>query len=202
MAMANDSSSDLQRLIDGFEPGDSAARRAFLEQAVDRLRRLAAKMLGESFPRLQAGHDLDSVVNETYIRLLQALEQTSPPTVQDFFRLAAHKIRQVLLDMAEKQDRINNREVQGLSTGGSADESALQQKTQNPLQLAMWTEFHSRVPRLPEDERQVFDMHYYLEISQAEIARMTSLPPRQVSRLWLQAIERLTQGFAAVEEIV
>jgi RNA polymerase sigma factor (sigma-70 family) len=197
--MAHDASADLQQLIDRFQPGDPTARRELLERAIDRLRRLAAKMLGDSFPRLQARHDLDSVVNETWIRLSQALEQTAPPTVQDFFRLAAHKIRQVLLDMAKRQARLNRRETLPLDASGSAQESALQQKTFNPLQLAAWTEFHARVPTLPEDERQVFEMHYYLEIPQAEIARMTNIAPRQVSRMWIKAIERLTQGFAAVE---
>ncbi len=66
---------------------------------------------------------------------------------------------------------------------------------------AAWTEFHSRVTTLPEAERQIFELHYYLEIPQAEIARMTNLAPRQVSRLWVKAIEQLTQGFAEVEGI-
>jgi len=200
--MANDASADLQLLIDGFHPDDPAGRRALLERAIARLRRLAAKMLGESFPRLQAGHDLDSVVNESWIRLSQALEQATPPTVQDFFRLAAHKIRQVLLDMAIRQSRRHRREKQVLDPSGSRQGSALEQHTHNPLQLAAWTEFHSRVPTLPEDERQIFEMHYYLEIPQSEIARMTNIAPRQVSRLWIKATERLTQGFAEIEEIV
>ena len=200
--MAHDSSADLQRLIDRFQTSDVDVRRDLLERAVDRLRRLAAKMLGESFPRLQTEHDLDSVVNETWIRLLQALEQASPPTVQDFFRLAAHKIRQVLLDMADRQTRLGRRETHGLAESASTEASAVEQRTDDQLQLAMWTEFHSRVPKLPDDERQVFEMHYYLEIPQAEISQLTNIAPRQVSRLWIKAIERLTQGFAAVQEFV
>jgi hypothetical protein len=31
--------------------------------------------------------------------LVQALDQVEPPTVADFFRLAAHKVRQALLDL-------------------------------------------------------------------------------------------------------
>lgn len=199
--MANDASADLQLLIDGFQPDNPSSRRELLERAINRLRRLAAKMLGESFPRLQAGHDLDSVVNETWIRLSQALERASPPTVQDFFRLAAHKIRQVLLDMAERQSRRYSREQTALDASGSRPASALAQRTHDPLQLAAWSEFHARVPTLPDDERQVFEMHYYLEIPQAEIARITHIAPRQVSRLWIKAIERLTQGFSEIEEI-
>ena len=101
----SDTSTDLQDLIDKFQSGGPAARRAFLERALDRVRRLAAKMLAESFPRLQSQHDLESIVNESWLRLSQSLEETNPPTVQDFFRLAAFKIRQVLIDMVRSQQR-------------------------------------------------------------------------------------------------
>jgi len=197
-----DSSAELQQLIDRFPSGDSAVRRELLARSFDRLRRLTAKMLGESFPRLQAGHDLDSVVNETWIRLVRALEQTSPGTVQEFFGLAAHKIRQVLLDMARKQTRLDRQNERELMVADSGGDSALQQDTHNPLRLSMWTEFHARVPNLPDDERQMFEMHYYLEVPQVEIARLMNITPRQASRLWVSALERLTEGFAEVEEFV
>jgi len=101
----------LQSLLDRLRQGDPAAKREFLEQVCDRLRRLAAKILFGSFPRLQSRHDVDSVVHETWLRLVQALEKSEPPTVADFFRLAAHKIRQVLLDMTERQRKIDQRET-------------------------------------------------------------------------------------------
>jgi RNA polymerase sigma factor (sigma-70 family) len=200
--VAADSSAELQQLIDRFQSGDSAVRRELLARSFDRLRRLTAKMLGESFPRLQAGHDLDSVVNETWIRLVRALDQTSPGTVQEFFCLAAHKIRQVLLDMARQQTRLDRRNERELMTDDSAGDSALQQDSRNPLHLSMWTEFHARVPNLPDDERQMFEMHYYLEIPQVEIARLMNITPRQASRLWVRALERLTEGFAEIGEFV
>jgi RNA polymerase sigma factor (sigma-70 family) len=200
--VAADSSTELQQLIDRVPSGDSAVRRELLARSFDRLRRLTAKMLGESFPRLQAGHDLDSVVNETWIRLVRALDQTSPATVQEFFSLAAHKIRQVLLDMARQQTRLDRRNERELMTDDSAGDSALQQDTRNPLQLSMWTEFHNRVPNLPDDERQMFEMHYYLEVPQVEIARLMNITPRQASRLWVRALERLTEGFAEIGEFV
>src|SRR5262249_57521908 len=64
--------------------------------------------------------EMDSVVHETWVRLLQALDKTEPPTVADFFRLAAHKFRQVLLDMAQGERRRGQREVLGLSGADSA----------------------------------------------------------------------------------
>src|SRR5205823_294766 len=100
------------------------------------------------------------------------------------------------------QSKRNRRETRALDAGDSPDESALEQETHNPMELAAWTEFHSRVSTLPDAERQIFELHYYLEIPQAEIARMTNLAPRQVSRLWIKSLELLTQGFAEIEGVL
>jgi RNA polymerase sigma factor (sigma-70 family) len=156
-------------------------------------------MLHGSFPELARRHELDSVVHETWVRLLQALERTEPPTVADFFRLAAFKFRQVLLDMAQSERRRAQREVLGLSgteSAGPAPSAA--STTYDPARLALWTEFHEKVAILSEPERAVFDMHYYLELPQAEIARVLELHPRKVSYLWIAATEKLGDELDAV----
>src|SRR5947208_13551172 len=148
-----DDSVHLQALIDRAGTGDRAARRELLERACDRLRRLAARIFRESFPALRDRHELDSVVHETWLRLAQALEAASPPTVADFFRLAAHKIRQVLLDMADKHRKLAVREAVGLSGVGGPPSDG----TYDPARLAEWTEFHRRVDSLPADQKAVFE---------------------------------------------
>jgi DNA-directed RNA polymerase specialized sigma24 family protein len=128
---------------------------------------------------------------------MQALDKSDPPTVADFFRLAAHKIRQVLLDMADRQRRIDQRETflsradvgNGLRAVPHAGEPSNQ--TYDGAKLALWTEFHNNVGRLEEPGRTVFEMHYYLGLPQAEIARTLDLHPRKVSYLWIAATEQL-----------
>jgi RNA polymerase sigma factor (sigma-70 family) len=193
--MESVASAQLQTLLDRLRQGDAAAKREFLEQVCDRLRRLAAKILSGSFPSLQSRHDVDSVVHETWLRLVQALDQAEPPTVADFFRLAAHKIRQVLLDMTSKQRKVDQRETflgatsANGSIGASRGEPANQ--TYDGERLALWTEFHNKVATLEEAERTVFELHYYLGLPQAEIARTLGLHPRKVSYLWIAATEKL-----------
>jgi RNA polymerase sigma factor (sigma-70 family) len=191
--MSEASATHLQSLLDRLRQQDRQARREFLELACGRLRRLAAKILYGSFPNLTARHDVDSVVHETWLRLIQAVEKADPPTVEDFFRLAAHKIRQVLLDMAEKQRRIDQRETLLGSGGVRLDRSGgpPSDQTYDAGRLALWTEFHKQVGELPESERNVFEMHYYLGLPQAEIAKLTGLHPRKVSYLWVAATEKL-----------
>jgi RNA polymerase sigma factor (sigma-70 family) len=196
--MADDGSLELQALLDRLRQGDREARRLLLERACERLRRLAGRMLYGSFPELARRHELDSVVHETWVRLLQALDKAEPPTVADFFRLAAYKFRQVLLDMAQGERRRAQREVLGLSgvDGGGPIPSAAS-TTCDPARLALWSEFHEKVATLGELERTVFEMHYYLDLPQAEIARVLELHPRKVSYLWIAATEKLGEGLDA-----
>ena len=195
--MAEHDSVELQGLLDRLRQGDRAARRLLLERACERLRRLAGRMLHGSFPELARRHEVDSVVHETWVRLLQALEKTEPPTVADFFRLAAHKFRQVLLDMAEGERRRARREVLGLS-GADSQRPGPSATTYDPARLAMWTELHEKVAALCEQERSVFEMHYYLGLPQAEIAQVLELHARKVSYLWIAATEKLGEGLDAV----
>jgi RNA polymerase sigma factor (sigma-70 family) len=196
--MDEDSSALLQGLLDRLRQGDREARRLVLERACERLRRLAERMLHGSFPELARRHEVDSVVHETWVRLLQALDKTEPPTVADFFRLAAHKFRQVLLDLAQSERRRAQREVLGLSGADSAGPApAAANTTHDPARLALWTEFHEKVAALSDQERTVFEMHYYLELPQAEIARVLELHPRKVSYLWIAATEKLGEGLDA-----
>lgn len=190
----------LQTLLDRLRQGDKTARRDFLEQVCGRLRRLAAKILFRSFPGLQTRHDVDSVVHETWLRLMQAIDKADPPTVADFFRLAAHKIRQVLLDMATRQRRVDGRETHfALGKSQPTGQSEPSNQTYDAAKLAQWTEFHEQVGLLPEPERTVFDMHYYLGLPQAEIARTLDLHPRKVSYLWIAATEELADHLHAFE---
>lgn len=194
----------LQHLIDRMRQGDPRARRELLERAHGRLQKLAARMLGGSFPDLRASHDVDSVVSEGWLRLLQALEHTDPPTVADFFRLAAFKIRQVLLDMADRSRRHRAREVHLEAAGASTEDGAADPgtRTYDPERLALWAELHEKAAALPEAERQVFDLHYYLGVPQSEIAAALGLPPRKVSYLWVAATNRLGRHLSEAEAML
>jgi RNA polymerase sigma factor (sigma-70 family) len=192
--MDQNNTAELQTLLDRLRQGDKQARRQFLDQVCARLRRLAGKILSGSFPDVQRQHEVDSVVHDTWLRLMQALDKADPPTVADFFRLAAHKIRQVLLDMAEKQRRTERRET--LLSAGDSQRAPTDPGTHtyDGAHLALWTELHNQVGCLDEAERTVFEMHYYLGLPQAEIARVLDMHPRNVSHLWVAATENLADA--------
>jgi RNA polymerase sigma factor (sigma-70 family) len=194
--VTDETTNDLQLLIDRLRGGDEGARRELLQRAHDRLLRIAATVFRQDFPALHGRHDLESVVSEVWIRLAGALEKTGPETVEGFFGLVFLKVRQVLLDMAQRQRRTDARRGRGMRGPGDSDGPAdldPSDTTYDPGQLAVLTEFHEQIEKLPEDQRRIFEMHYYGGFSQAEIAQVLGIHRKQVSRLWLAATGRLAQ---------
>ena len=160
-------------------------------------------MFHRDFPGLRDRHDVESVVDESWARLMRALETVRPPTVEDFLRLVAHKVRQVLLDMADRQKQRDDR-VRAAPAGQreqpGRDEPA--DDSLEPGRLALLTEFHRQVENLPGDQRTVFDLHYYTDLPQAEIARLLGMHPRKVSYLWVAATERLAEWLEGLDELL
>jgi RNA polymerase sigma factor (sigma-70 family) len=194
--VTDETTTDLQLLIDRLRRGDDAARRELLRRAYDRLLRIAAKLFRQDYPALHGRHELESVVSEVWMRLAGALEKTQPETVEGFFGLVFLKVRQVLLDMASRQRRDDARRCAQPAEADDSDAVAAGDwldTTHDPERLAALTELHNQIQGLPPDERTVFELHYYGDFSQVEISQMLDLNRKQVSRLWLAATGRLAK---------
>jgi RNA polymerase sigma factor (sigma-70 family) len=199
--VSDDSSTDLQALIDRLHAGDDAARRQLLDRAYNRLVKIAATIFKEDFPRLRGRHELESVVSEVWIRLVGALRTVHPETVDSFFGLVFKKARQVLLDMASRDDAVGHLQSIDVSDQESHRPIDPSDTTYEPKRLALLTEFHRQVEKLPDDERSVFELQYYGDFSQAEIAQIRQIHPKRVSRLWLAATERLAKWLKGLDEL-
>jgi RNA polymerase sigma factor (sigma-70 family) len=194
--MNGDTTSDVRDLIDRLRAGDDSAREALLDRIHHRLRQIAAVVFRKASPRLRGQHDVESVVDEAWVQLMTALRNTQPETPEGFYNLVFTKVRQALVDMARRQGRNDrHRQQVPLGPGGSEDAAVfdIPDTTNEPSRLAVWTELHREVEKLPDAERRVFDCHYLAGFSQAETARLLDLHPKQVSRLWLAAAERLAE---------
>jgi RNA polymerase sigma factor (sigma-70 family) len=135
---------------------------------------------------------VDSVLHDAWLRLLRAVEKSQPPTVADFFRLAAHKVHHVLLDLLERHRRRESREVVGLGSSDTQPQSP-SGSGDDPARLALWTELHRQAALLPEPERTVFRMRYYLDLPVSEVARLLELSPYLVRKHWVAATTRLDE---------
>src|SRR5262249_46064809 len=106
--MTSDSSAVLQGLLARLPAGDQGARPELIGRAYQRLRCLARVILNESFPRLKpapAALETTDVTDEAALGMYQVLAEIPPATPRDFFRLAAQRIRWLLLERAKQVDR-------------------------------------------------------------------------------------------------
>jgi RNA polymerase sigma factor (sigma-70 family) len=196
--MDGDQTSELQPLLDRANQGDESAGRELVGRAYRRLGFLAERMLHHGFPRLERIHGTGSLVHEAAIGILKALPKVRPPTVLDFFKVAARHMRWVLKDWA----RNLRPEPLPLDPGvneppAPADCQPGNDSTDEEWRAA-WVELHQQAEELPPEEREVFDLVGYLRWTQAEAARFLDLPPRTVRHRWNRACLLLadrTKGF-------
>jgi RNA polymerase sigma factor (sigma-70 family) len=159
-------------------------------------------MLHRDFPRLDRVHETGSVLHETLCRLFQTLPDVHLPTVRHFFAFAAKRMRWVLLDMAHRAQK----EKERLQATGQVPDADTQDHrpddpaddTDNPAQLAAWTEFHRKVDELPPELQEIFELIWYHGKTQVEAAGLLELHAKEASRRWLRAcllLSDLVPGF-------
>jgi RNA polymerase sigma factor (sigma-70 family) len=201
---SEDQMGEIQSLLDRLNEGDSAARDELIGRLYPRLVRLA-QVIQQSFPDLVGCHGPESVLHTGWERLSRAIDKEKPATVADLFGLAGHKIRQVLLDMAERERhriRVGVAIGAGPTASSAAPPPCLEDSTYDPSRLALWTELHRKVDELPPDEREVFTLRYCSGLNQGEIASSLGIHPKQVSRLWIRATKRLAKELSGFESFL
>ena len=194
---ASNQTLQIEGLIDRLQAGDEAARQELLACAGQRLTRLTRKML-KGFPRVKRWEETDDVFQNASLRLYRTLANVTPPTARDFFRLAALSIRRELLDLAKHYYGPEGLGMHHASVGGgqgSQSESPALSPAQDAggeaSQLAAWTEFHAQIDQLPEEERELFDLLWYQECTQAEAALLLKVSESTVKRRWASARVKL-----------
>lgn len=200
MADVSNSTAKVQALLDRLNAGDSSARDELLGHACERLRRLTRKML-EGFARVKRAEDTDDILQNALLRLWSALQEVSPCSVPEFYGLASLQIRRELMDLARHYSGSQGagageaRQEEGESSGSTprpAYEKA--DTTHEPSRLAAWSDFHEKVGALPEEERAVFDLLWYQELTQGEAAALLGISAATIRRRWLAARRRLLQA--------
>jgi RNA polymerase sigma factor (sigma-70 family) len=190
---------EIQLRLDRLKAGDESARRELINCACARLERLTRKML-HSWQRVHRWEETADVLQNASLRLYRSLADVKPANATDFFRLAALNIRRELFDLAKHYFGPRgmaahhatgqwSRRVSADDTNACAWEPA--GDSEDPSQLAAWAEFHARIEDLPEDERAVFDLLWYQELSQMEAAHLLGISERTLKRRWASARLRL-----------
>ena len=170
----------VQRYLDELA-GDTPVEpvvRALLDRAVRRLHQLCASLLYRSYPRLtrpplnlQPEEMLSAVVE----RLLKALRVARPATARQFFALACQHMRWELNDMARRLDE------QPAPTE-LRDESVPAPASSDTGLTPDGRRILAAIDRLPEGEREAFDLVRIQGMSQAEAAQVLEVSVMTVNR--------------------
>jgi RNA polymerase sigma-70 factor (ECF subfamily) len=182
MVAPGNTTTKLQFWLDLMQAGDGQARQELMGHACERLRKLTRRML-RGYPLVRRWEQTDDVLQNSMMRLYRALADLTPESLRHFYSLAGVQIRRELLDLAKHHARSDGAAEREMKD--EADES------DDPSNLAEWTEFHEQVEALPDDEREVFNLLWYEELTQAEAAEILGIAVRTVIRRWQAARVRL-----------
>jgi RNA polymerase sigma factor (sigma-70 family) len=171
----------IQRCLDGLQ-GDTDVEpliRDLLERAVRRLRLLCGSLLQRSYPRLTQpplNLETDELFDGVVDGLLTALRKLRPQTVRQFFALANQHMRWQLNDLArrlDEQPRAAALAESGVAAPPSSGGSCLSPEARRMLKA---------IERLPEDEREVFDLIRIQGLTYAEAAGVIGASVKTVQR--------------------
>jgi RNA polymerase sigma-70 factor (ECF subfamily) len=198
--MTPPNTSRIQDCLNGLRPDDPAARQAVLAISQERLRLLVRRML-RRYPGVRRWEETDDVLQNVLIRLDRMLKGVRVDAVADYLRLAATHIRRELIDLARHYSGPRglgaNHATPAHGGAGPPDTVAepSADSSGDPARLALWTEFHRQIGLLPEEEREVFDLHWYHGLTQAEAAALLGISLATVKRRWLSSRRKLTEVF-------
>lgn len=186
----------LESSFDALRCGDPATREQIVGLMTMRMRQMAHRML-RSFKAVRRWDDTDDVVQNASLRFLRALDETVPESPRHLLNLAALQIRRELIDLARKHRGAESYAMNHDSNTVSVDGEAVMRVTLaedlhvDDQGIDRWTTFHDCIDGLSVDEREVFDLAWYVGADQAEVAALLGCSVRTVKRRWDAVKQRI-----------
>ncbi len=144
------------------------------------------------YPKVRRWEETDDVFVEAVTRLHRALETVQPESPRHFYNLAATQIRRVLLDLSRRyygSEGLGSHHdtAVGSSHDGATPKYEPADVSGEPSSLGQWTEFHEQVEALPEEEREVFNLIWYEQMTHEQAGEVLGVTARTVRRRWQDA---------------
>ena len=171
---------EITRLLDAFRNGEPEAEARLMELTYHELRKIAAGHMR----RERSAHSLQTtdLVHEAYLRLGGQAVAPWRDRVH-FFQVAAHLMRQILVDRARKRHA-------GKRGGGVPQISldrALNIAEAHSGDLLLLEEALTRLEKVDARQCQVVEMRFFAGMDEQEIAEVLGLSSRTINREWRMA---------------
>lgn len=189
---AGDRNPHLEACLERLAAGDAKACEDLIAIACERMRVIAHRML-RTFPTVSRWDETDDVVQNAALRLYRAIQQIHPQDARGFTGLAAIQVRRELLDLAKKhagpESYAANHETNYHRIDGEhrAKIDAASGRGEEPERQERWTRLHDAAGALPEEERELFHLVWYLGMKQEEASRVLGCSVRTIKRRWESA---------------
>lgn len=193
--------SQVPAALELWNQGDSRARDQLIAYAVDRLRKLAAALLQRNSVR--RWEQSDDLLQQAAMRLHRSLERATPRDAKALLQLAALEMRHALIDLARhyygpRGIGCHYHSAHGRDSGDAPFSSEQAEMLAGPLDAADRAESIRRlylaIDGLPGEEREVVDLVWMHELSQAEAAAVLGVAMKTVARRWRRARLRLYEA--------
>jgi RNA polymerase sigma factor (sigma-70 family) len=191
------------QLMDGclerLAAGDDTAWDELIDYAFDRLqglcRTLVYKQLSEPDPRITP----NVVLAEVHKRLVTAMKnpKVQPKNAEQFLGLAARNIRWQIGDMIRARPPLVDVQLidtnpgarrypdgRGLSAELEAYEAAVKEEEK-------WCILDKTLNTLSENEREIFDLCWTLDLSQSKVAELLSKTRNEVDSIWRKVKKKI-----------
>jgi RNA polymerase sigma-70 factor (ECF subfamily) len=179
--------------------GDLSARDRIIELVADRLHALAHRMLGR-FPGVRRWEDTDDVFQNAAMRLHRALGAMQFDSPRSIMALAATQLHRALIDLARRHAGPSSyaanhgTNVMPQAAADDGPEQYIDNRPASDTNLDRWTLFHEAIGNLPEDQREVFHLVWYLGADQKTIASLLDCSERTVKYRWRSAREAVREA--------
>ena len=182
--------SEVTRLLNAIERGDSKAADELLPLVYEELRRLAAMKMAQQPPgqTLQA----TALVHEAYLRLI-ASERQNWEGRRHFFAAAAEAMRHILVDNARRKQRLKHG---GHQQRLDVDEIEIAAPSADE-KLLLVDEVLEKLAAEDPLKAEVVKLHYFVGLTHAETAELLKVSEKTVRRHWNYARVWLYQAIAA-----
>lgn len=169
----------LQNCLERLRAGETAVQFELWDLVNERLTVLSRKMKRRDFAPVDRWAQTEDIAQNARLRLMRALEEAVPQTARDFYGLANLQIRRELLDTIRQMRGRNHNRDAPVALGEGQDQG---NDTFDSHDLLVWQEFHEAVQKLPEVEREAFELWWYQGLTHDEISQVIGVDKSTVKR--------------------
>lgn len=186
MRVADSIPPDLAAALERLAAGDLSVRDRILELSIDRLRLLARRMLSR-FPAVRRWDETDDVLSGALLRLHRTLGALRPGSPRSLMALAVTALKRELLDLARRHAGPRSYAANHDTNAGPSGRLRIEQAGSAAEEQDRWTAFHDAIAALPEPQREVFGLVWYLGADQRTVAEVVGCCERTVKSRWRDA---------------